>query len=209
MKVKTRNLAIVIFGVIFPVLILFQAYMGINSLRNDVTYKTTISDLVSNLSDSKKYLLSANDYALYSLLYVEHANQKTMINKQVMKSTVVYIGFAVISVGMMLIILGIKEDGASGAEAAIEANGVKFDFKTGSTGVAMFCVGAIMATIGGVLKNDYQTAEIPSYLAINKSEESAEYNKSIEAYKACSLKGDNFETCFSQLFFQINVEHLK
>lgn len=209
MKDKIRNLAVIIFGVIFPVVILFQAYMGINSLRNDVAYKTTISDLVTNFSDSKKHLLNANDYALYSLLYVEHANQKTMINKQVMKSTVVHIGFAVISVGMMLIILGIKEEGASGAEAEIEAHGIKFDFKTGSTGVAMFCVGAIMATIGGVLKNEYQTAEIPSYVSINQPAVLIDFNKSIEAYKACSQKGDDFETCFSQLFFQINIEHLK
>lgn len=209
MKDRVRNLAIIIFGVIFPVVILFQAYTGINSLRDDVAYKTTISDLVSNLSTSKEHLISANDYALYSLLYVEHANQKTMINKQVMKSTVIHIGFAVVSVGMMLIILGIKEEGESGAKAAIEANGIKFDFKTGSTGVAMFCVGAIMATIGGVLKNDYQTSEIPNYETVAHPASSTEYNKSIEAYKACSTKGENFETCFSQVFFQINIERLK
>lgn len=209
MKDKLRNVAVIIFGVIFPVLILFQAYIGIHSLRDDVAYKTSMSDLISNLAKSKEYLLNANDYALYSLLYVEHANQKTMINKQVMKSTVVHIGFAVISIGMMLIILGIKEEGTSDTKAAIDAHGIKFDFKTGSTGVAMFCVGAIMATIGGVLKNNYQTSAIPSYETVDQHVLPSKYKKSIEAYKACSTKGEDFETCFSQLFFQINVEQLR
>ena len=209
MKEKVRGVAIVIFGVIFPVIILFQSYLSINSLRDDVAYKTTMAELVSNLSDAKKYLLSANDYALYSLLYVEHANKKTMINKQVMKSTVVYIGFAVISVGMMLIILGIKEEGETGAEAHAEAGGIKFDFKTGSTGVAMFCVGAVMATIGGVLKNDYQTSEIPKYESMAISGSRIAYQKSIAAYRSCSKQGKNFEPCFSQIFFQINQESLK
>ncbi len=209
MKDKARSIAIIIFGIVFPVIILFQSYVGINSLRDDVAYKTTMTDLVSNLSETKKHLLNANDYALYSLLYVEHGNQKTMINKQVMKSTVVHIGFAVISVGMMLIILGIKEEGESGAEASVEANGIKFDFKTGSTGVAMFCVGAVMATIGGVLKNDYQTSEIPTYESMDISSSASAYEKSINAYHECSKQGKSFETCFSQVFFQINKDRLK
>jgi hypothetical protein len=168
-----------------------------------------MGDLVSNFSESKKYLLSANDYALYSLLYVEHANQKTMINKQVMKSTVVHIGFAVISVGMMLIILGIKEDVGSSTEASVEGHGIKFDFKTGSTGVAMFCVGAIMATIGGVLKNDYQTSEIPKYISVQMFNPNNAYKKSIVAYKECSKQGKAFDGCFTQVFAKINAEHLK
>lgn len=93
----------------FPVAILFQSYQGITSLRSDVSYRTTIEDLSDNFFSVKEKIDSANDYALYSLLYVEHANQKTMLNKQVMKPTIVLIGFAVISVGMMLIILGIHE----------------------------------------------------------------------------------------------------
>jgi len=207
MKETLRGLGILIFGIVFPVIILFQSYMGISSLRDDVSYKTTMDDLVVNLSGAKNHLASANDYALYSLLYVEHANQKTMINKQVMKTTIVNIGFAVISVGMMLIILGIKEEGVSGAEAKVQAHGINFDFKTGSTGVAMFCVGAIMATIGGVLKNDYQTSEIPKYESVAPVDPS--YDKSINAYQACSSQGESFETCFTQIFFQINKDRLK
>jgi len=204
-----RNLAILIFGVLFPVVILFQAYIGINSLRDEVAYKTTVGDLVLNLSKAKPHLESANDYALYSLIYVEHANQKTMINKQVMKSAIVNIGFAVISVGMMLIILGINEGSRSGAEASADIQGVKFDFKTGSTGVAMFIVGAIMSTVGGVLKNEYQTSEIPKYESMSVPGVTAKYEESIKAYKACNAQGKGFEGCFSQIFFQINQKELQ
>lgn len=61
---------------------------------------------------------------------------------------------------MMFIILGIN-DGR--VEGVTDINGLKFDFKTGPSGVAIFIVGAIMATDGEVLKNDYNTVPIPGY----------------------------------------------
>jgi len=162
MRIKTiaRQSSVVLFGVIFPVYVLFQAYQGISSLKDDVGYTTTVSDIVQEFSNVNKNIDGANDYALFSLMYVEHANQKTMINKQVMKATIVHTGFAVISIGMMLIILGINEGGFEGSG---EAGSLKFDFKTGSTGVGVFVIGALMATAGGVLKNDYSTSKIPMY----------------------------------------------
>lgn len=131
-----------------------------------------------------------------------------MINKQVMKTSIIHIGFAVISVGMMLIILGINEGERSGAEAQMDVQGLKFDFKTGSTGAAMFLVGAIMATVGGVLKNDYQTSEIPIYSRMISTEHLA-YEKSLKAYRACAQTDGELETCFAQIFFQINREFLE
>ena len=213
MRKKMRNLAIVVFGVLFPVVVLTQAYLGITSLRENVAYTKTVGDLVGDMSELKKNISSANDYALFSLLYVEHANQKTMINKQVMKSAIVNIGFAVISVGIMLIILGIQAKGDGGLEADGEAGGLKFEFRTGSTGVAVFVIGALMATMGGVLRNEYKTSEIPRFettrVATGISQYDARYEKSLNAYRACKSRGKSSETCFAQNFLSINKDRLK
>ena len=205
MRIKTiaRQASIILFGVIFPVYVLFQAYQGISVLKDDVGYKTSVSDLVQEFSNVSTNINDANDYALFSLMYVEHANQKTMINKQVMKATIVHTGFAVISIGMMLIILGINE---GGIEGSAEANALKFDFKTGSTGVGVFVIGALMATVGGVLKNDYSTSKIPMYGEVGASKN---YVRSINAYKSCyAKKAEHPEKCFASLFKQINKEDL-
>ncbi len=91
-KYVMRTIGIGIFGIVFPVIILFQAYQGTNTLKDDVAYTTSVEDLRMHFVKSKADLKNANDYALFSLLYVEHANQKTMINKQVVKSVIVHIG---------------------------------------------------------------------------------------------------------------------
>ena len=131
-KALVRQVAVLLFGLVFPVFILTQAYIGLASLGKDVGYTNTHEDLIHTLSTAKKSLANGNDYALFSLLYTEHANQKTMVNKQIMKVAIMQIGFAVTSIGMMLIILGFNNGGATGAA---EVSGMKFDFKSGSTGV--------------------------------------------------------------------------
>ena len=210
MKAKqiARQIAVLLFGVVFPLVVLVQAYQGIASLNNNVGYNTTVEDLVGHFSKTKSSLSTENDYALFSLLYVEHANQKTMINKQIMKVAIVHIGFAVISIGMMLIILGIND---SGMEGKASANGIDFDFKTGSTGVAVFVIGAIMSTAGGVLKNDYQTSEIPMYSGtIKSSSKGAKYNEIVNAYQVCEEQTETpTKDCFMQIFKQISKSDIK
>ena len=114
----SRLIVIVIFGVIVPVIILFQAYQGTSYLSKNLPYTDTPDDLVKTFSAAKLSINNANDYALFSLLYTEHANQKTMINKQIMKVSVMQIGFSVISIGMMLIVLGINAGGIEGVKPA-------------------------------------------------------------------------------------------
>ena len=127
-----------------------------------------------------------------------------MINKQIMKVTIMQIGFAVISVGMMFIVLGINDGGASGGA---EVSGFKFDFKSGSTGVVVFVVGALMATAGGVLKNDYNTVPIPEFVYLSTH---PEYTKSINAYIECKkFSEDKFRDCFIGVFQNINQGVLK
>lgn len=79
-----------------------------------------------------------------------------------MKNTVMHIGYATISLGLSLILLGIKEENGGG-EAKIAAPGITFDVKTGSTGAYVFVIGALMATVGGSLPNKYQGSTIPVY----------------------------------------------
>jgi len=203
-KNLARHIVVLLFGVVVPLLILAQAYIGLVSLEEGVGYRSTHDDLVRTLSTAKKTLENGNDYALFSLLYTEHANQKTMVNKQIMKVAIMQIGFSVTSIGMMLIILGFSDGGISGAA---EVSGIKFDFKSGSTGVVVFLAGALMATAGGVLKNDYNTVPIPEYVYVESHQE---YTKSIKAFMECKKLGDEkFKDCFIGFFQKINQGALK
>lgn len=203
-KTLPRQAAVLLFGVVVPLFILAQAYIGLASLGKDVGYTNAHEDLTHTLSTAKQSLANGNDYALFSLLYTENANQKTMVNKQIMKVSIMQIGFAVMSVGMMLIILGFNDGGASGVA---EVSGMKFDFKSGSTGVVVFLAGALMATAGGVLKNEYNTVPIPEYVYVESNQE---YTKSINAFIECKKLGDEkFKDCFIGFFQKINQGALK
>jgi hypothetical protein len=153
MKKEFQLLVIVIFGFIIPIAILWQAYSGLSALATNVNEMRDV-DFMSILAKAKKEIQSSNDYALFSHIYSEQTNKSSMINKQTMKIAVMQIGFAVISIGIMLIVLGINDGGGEGGG---EVGKFKLDFKTGSTGVLIFFVGAVMTTAGGVLKNEYAT----------------------------------------------------
>ena len=91
------------------------------------------------------------------------------------------------------------------ASAKIEASGVKVDFKTASTGVLVFVVGATMATLGGILRNEYQTVGIPGYGAGDPK--AAE---SLARFKSCREQhADELADCFAQGYYKINEEALK
>jgi hypothetical protein len=202
-KKIAQQLAIVLLGVVVPITILTQAYYGIASLGSNVNYIRTTDDLVSLFSNAKKIINNDKDYALFSLLNSEHANLKTMTNKQIMKVAIMQIGFAVTSLGMMFIVLGINDGGASGGT---EVSGIKFDFKSESTGVVVFVIGALMATAGGVLKNDYNTVPIPEFVVGAHPE----YTESVNAYIECKKLGeDRFKDCFVGVFEEINQGALK
>lgn len=155
----TKGFSIFLLGVVMPIAMLFQAYTSISKL-DAVSYKQSQNDLLHLHGEAKQNLKTVNDYYMFSLLLAEHANQKTMINKQIMKTSVMQIGFAVISIGIMFIVLGIND---GGAEALVSADSLSFNFKTGSTGAIIFVVGALMAMAGGIIKNEYNTVPIPDY----------------------------------------------
>lgn len=194
-------LAIGLLGIIVPMVVLAQAYVGLADLGATVGRDAYAASPAKMLAEAKPALASANDYALFSLLSAEHTNQVVVTNKQVMKITIMQIGFAVISLGMMLVILGINDGGGSGAASVLD---LKFDFKTGSTGVLVFVVGAAMATAGGVLKNDYTTVPLPGYVA----QPTATGDADIRAmYATCKANaGANYAACFAKSFERFSQE---
>lgn len=149
-----------VFGLLIPCVLLFYAVTGIKELPGAVEHKGSLESVVKTFSTARETLVSENDYAFLSMLAAENANQKAMLNKQVMKVTVIQIGFAVISLGLLFIVLGFNEGGVSASGGASE---VTFDIKTGSTGLAAIIIGASMVTVGGLQKNEYYTVSVPLY----------------------------------------------
>src|SRR5437667_7580299 len=109
-----RNLkatVVLVLGLLAPLFLLFQAYHGMSTLQLGLGDGTSEKELVQTLSDVKKTMPDDRDYALFSLLFSEHMNQRVMGHKQVLKAVVMQIGFAVASVGLMFIVLGVSEGG--------------------------------------------------------------------------------------------------
>ncbi|CUI91511.1 Uncharacterised protein [Achromobacter aegrifaciens] len=95
------------------------------------------------------------------------------------------------SVGVMFLLLGIKD---GGFDAALAATDLKFDFKTGSTGLATFVIGALMAAAGGLLKNDYSTVGVPSFSAESGAYSTVDFRSILNDCKV--LPEDQIATCF-------------
>jgi hypothetical protein len=187
-------LAVVLLGIVVPIIVLAQAYTGLATLGDTVGRPAYQTAPAETLKGVQPLLRGANDYALFSVMSAEHTNQVVVTNKQVMKIAIMQIGFAVISLGLMLVILGINDGGGEGAAALVD---LKFDFKTGSTGVVVFVVGAAMATAGGVLKNEYTTVPLPGYVQANADDGS----EVLAMYRACKDQaGAGYAACFANSF---------
>jgi|GEM_PF-1812717 hypothetical protein len=155
--------AVAIFGIAIPVYLMGAVVTNVSAVNQEISYAGSLDSTIESFSEAKKHLKTPNDYALLAMLSAESANQKTMINKQVMKVTVIQIGFAVISIGMLFVVLGFNEGGAEGGAS----NGVlSFNFKTGSSGLAAIIVGAAMANLGGVLNNAFSTVQVPMFSGV-------------------------------------------
>lgn len=155
-----RGLAFLIFGLALPVAIAVSAEHRFDAALSLVSNASSRSYIVDAINSPDKKLLSSNDYSLVALADSERANLSVMVNKQVMKIIVIYMGFAVMSFAMMFIVLGFT-DGPVAASG--EGAGLKLDFKFGSIGAAVFVGGAAMAAGGGLLRNEYHTVGLPSF----------------------------------------------
>jgi hypothetical protein len=205
--VLARQAAIFVLGILFPVLILAQAYVGVSSLAHNIDRSMKQEQVVDVFKRVQPLVRSPNDYALYSEMFAENVNQTIITNKQIIKVVVIEIGFAAMSLGLMFVMLGFNDGGGS---AGGEGAGIKIDFKTASTGTLVFLMGAGMATAGGVLKNEYKSVPVPAYIVTGPSGPSPAETDSLEAYRTCkSSAGAEFAACFADLYGQINKEELK
>jgi hypothetical protein len=204
--------AIIVLGLVFPIVVLAQAYLALSALTPEVMGAQHGKTAEEAFAAVRPSLNIANDYALYTVMRLEATNNAVVTNKQIMKIVIMQLGFAVVSVGLMFIVLGIEARvpaeviATEGIVAAkVEASGVKVDFKTASTGVLVFVVGATMATLGGVLRNEYRTVGVPGYAAGDpKAAESLAW------FRSCHEKhADELADCFAQGYYKINEEALK
>lgn len=188
-----RSIGILILGLIVPAFVLIQAYVALGGLSENVNVITRTT-AQQQLARTAPFLHSGNDYALFSMLAEEKSNEAIVVNKQMMKIVTMQIGFSLMSLGLMLVTLGFNEGGAdiSGAWSTI-----KFDFRTGSSGVLVFVIGGAMAAAGGLLKNDYKTVPIPEFVAQMQSPLTNE----MRIYVACRKRLPNtYKECFTNSF---------
>ena len=158
-----RSLAVAVLGLIVPFALLFLAATNLSSLSGRITDTFGRESPRETLASLRPILATGNDYMLFALMSSERANEAVVINKQVMKVVVMQVGFAVASVGLMFIALGIND---GGAEGNVGGGQLSFNFKTGSTGALIFVVGAAMSAAGGLLRNEYNTVPIPGFAFI-------------------------------------------
>lgn len=198
MRIISRRIVALMLGVIVPAIILVQSMMGLSALSASIN-DAEQEDLVSLVAKLKKTDPSGNDYSFASLINSERANKKVMVSKQIMKVSVMQIGFAVISLGMMLIVLGIND---GGMHTTTGYQGMSFDFKTGSSGIVIFLVGAGMASAGGILKNDYTTVQIPNYLYVHAPQKAGHWERvSMHSYQQCKQRYPaRLDECFTRAY---------
>jgi hypothetical protein len=168
-----------ILGIIIPLFLLINVITSVSSLEKEISYKEGFKQVADHFVNIKHKLKTENDYALISMLAAENANQKTMINKQVMKVAVIQIGFSVISIGLLFVVLGFNE---GGIEASSGSNEFSFNVKAGSSGLAAIIIGAAMATMGGVMKNEYKTVPVPKYFSSGSSKVELALNQCSKQY---------------------------
>lgn len=156
----TRLIAIVLFGLLLPLFIALRVDVRIESAEKFVTQAASDSFIISQFEKSPEKFKTPNDYALVALADSERANLAVMLNKQVMKLVVVYMGFAVMSFAMMFIVLGFTD---APVKASGSGAGFSLDLQFGSIGAAVFVLGAAMAAGGGLLRNEFRTVGLPKF----------------------------------------------
>lgn len=224
MRAMARRLAAITFGIILPIILLYTAFCNLQDVSKKLYQIESEQGLQKAYEPLKGILSSANDYILYSLMYVEQSNQRTMVNKQAMKLTIIHIGFAIMCVGIMFVVLGINDGGAQGVG---EFGGGTFNLKTASSGFAIFIGGALMASGGALLNNQYATAAVPGYIQVltqadpppDPAAEAAatrqhvawvKENQLIQFYKKCRAYDDTqYAQCLAGIVPKLYSEEIK
>lgn len=153
-------LAAVIFGFALPVAILYQAYSAMEQLGETLRSADGFP-LLDKFPKLQPHLTRPEDYMLASQIVAESASQRTMINKQVMKASAMHVGFATMSLGLMLVLLGFKEY----QQAQVTAGGITVDLRRVTSGALVFLAGSAMTAAAALTPNEYRTVS-PFYFSV-------------------------------------------
>jgi len=159
--------AAIIFGFLFPTFILLQAYASMQQL-SDTLRSADAFPLLREFKGLKEQLTKPEDYALASQVLAESASQRAMINKQVMKASAMHVGFATMSLGMMLVLLGFKEY----QQLQVSGGGVSVDLRRVTSGALVFLAGSTMTAVAALVPNEYRTVA-PFYFGVERTEGAA------------------------------------
>lgn len=159
-KQAASAVAVLVFGLFVPILMITQAYLCVQAVNQTFDLKHAAPSPAQQIEQHSSQLRTGNDYVLFAALSIERSNEDITMHRQAMMAAIIQLGLAVISLGIMLLFLGI---GDAGLDAIVDGAGFKFDFKTGSAGIAVFVVGALMSTTGAVLKGEFKTIDIPTF----------------------------------------------
>lgn len=157
----TKIFSAILFGLIIPGIITFNVMTNLSQLEESINSKQNHQDLVDIYIQIKAEIEEQNQYALASYMFASAANQNTLINKQIMKTVAIHIGFAVLSFGVLFIILGINQGPISVSGSLPDTTSI--DIKSGSLGVGVMLIGAFMVTTAAIHKNEYRTVTIPAF----------------------------------------------
>lgn len=192
-----KTVVFILTGVIFPVFMLCASAYNLH--QTSVQFKELSNKQLSlaELNELKNMMKTPYDYGTFSTIYMEKQTHDIFVNKQTMKIAAMYIGYAVLSVGIMMLFLGIETK----EQQDINGNfmGLTFNIKSGSAGVIIFLFGAIMVIIPGSINNKYQTPGFPAYSSAT-SQDSGKLRKSIlYLYQKCNEQQSiPKDQCFTQ-----------
>lgn len=155
-----RVLAIFILGVVVPVLLVIQAYRTLQAVDEMARSPISAHGLFGDLPRPIQEYRTSADYQFTAMVFLEQSNLRVMLLKQLMKSSVMNIGFAVMSIGLTCILLGFD---AGGYHADAEAGSAKFKVQAVSSGIGIFLLGALLSAGGGLLPNPYEPEGMPVF----------------------------------------------
>lgn len=147
-----------VFGIAIPVWQLVEAHASI-SLLGETLKKLDGYPLIAEFRALQPSLSKVDDYRLASQVIAESASQRAMVNKQVMKATAMQIGVATMSVGLMLVLLGVRERHSISVKFA----GFALDLPQVTTGAMVFVAGGAIAGAAALMPNSYRTVGLPWY----------------------------------------------
>lgn len=156
--------AAIIFGVLFPAFILAQAFWSMQQL-NATLRSADGFPLLREFATLKEQLHRPEDYMLASQVLAESASQRTMINKQVMKASAMHVGFATMSLGLMLVLLGFREY----QQLQVSGGGITVDMRRVTSGALVFVAGSAMTAVAALVPNEYRTVA-PFYLGVESTQ---------------------------------------